>query len=134
VDELSRRLRPEGQAVLRLGVRLERAEALPLHLERVVLPPTADPAALLRSLRWALEERRDLGPVVGVQLEALSIERARGRQIGLFAPDGASREEAQNVAAYLRSRLGAGRVVRPRVLARDARLPERVALFEEVAS
>jgi nucleotidyltransferase/DNA polymerase involved in DNA repair len=134
VDELAARLGTDGQAVLRLGVRLEREDELPLHLERVVLPPSGEGSALLRSVRWALEERRDLGRIIGVQLEALSVEDARGRQVGLFAPDGARREEAQSVAAYLRSRLGPGRVVRARIVAEDARLPERVALFDEVAS
>lgn len=134
VDDLAKRLGDAGLAALRLGARLEREDAHPLRFERLVLPPTAAPRALLRSLRWMLEERRDLGRVTGVALEALTVEPLRGRQLGLFAPDGARREDALGVAAYLRSRLGPARVVRARVADPDARLPERTTLFEEVVS
>ena len=134
VDEVAARLAETGFAALRLGARLEREDAHPLRVERIVLPPTADPAALLRSLRWALEERHGLGRVTGVELEALAVEPARGRQLGLFAPDGARREDADAVAAYLRSRLGRGRVLRTRVVDEEPRLPERGAEFDEVVS
>lgn len=106
----------------------------PLRFERLVLPPTAEPRSLLRSLRWMLEERRDLGHVTGVALEALAVEPLRGRQLGLFAPDGARREDALGVAAYLRARLGPDRVLRGRVADSGARLPERQVSFEEVVS
>jgi hypothetical protein len=119
---------------LRLAARLEREAAHPLRLERLVLPPTAESAALLRSFRWALEERSDLGRVVGIELEALAVEPARGRQLGLFAPDSARKEDAQAVAAYLRSRLGPRRVLRTRVVDEEPRLFERAAEFEEVVS
>lgn len=134
VDEIAERLRQSGFAALRLGARLEREDAHPLRLERLVLPPTADPAALLRSLRWTLEERSDLGRVIGIELEAVAVEPARGRQLGLFAPDSARREDAQAVAAYLRARLGPGRVLRARVVDEEPRLFERAAEFEEVVS
>lgn len=162
VERLSERLRARGLAVLVLGARLEREDtaptrppspandgvdvtvsgrargspgpAHPLRFERVVLPPASAADALLRSLRWALEERRDLGRVLGIEIEALATEPVRGRQLGLFAPDGARHEDAVAVAAHLRARHGAERVVRARVVAADARLPERHALFEEVAS
>ncbi len=133
VDELARRLREGGFAALRLAVRLDREDAHPLRFERLVLPPTAESASLLRSLRWALEEQ-ELGRITGVELEAIAVEPARGRQLGLFAPDGARKEDAQAVAAYLRARLGAGRVLRLRVVDDDPRLPERAAEFEEVVS
>jgi nucleotidyltransferase/DNA polymerase involved in DNA repair len=134
VDEIAERLRGSGFAALRLAARLEREDAHPLRLERLVLPPTAEPAALLRSLRWALEERADLGRVVGIELEASAVEPARGRQLGLFAPDGARKEDAQAVAAYLRSRLGPRRVLRARVVDEEPRLFERASEFEEVVS
>ncbi len=133
VDELALRLAEGGFAALRLGVRLEREDAHPLRFDRLVLPPTAESASLLRSLRWALEEH-ELGRVTGVELEALAVEPARGRQLGLFAPDGARKEDAQVVAAYLRARLGPGRVLRARVTDDEPRLPERAASFEEVMS
>ena len=134
IDELALRLREGGFAALRLGVWLEREDAHPLRFERLVLPPTAEGASLLRSLRWALEERVDLGRVVGVEVEAIAVEPARGRQLGLFAPDGARKEDAQSVAAYLRARLGPGRVLRARITDDEPRLPERGAEFEEVVS
>lgn len=134
IDEIAERLRSSGFAALRLAARLEREDAHPLRLERLVLPPTAEPAALLRSFRWALEERADLGQVIGVELEALAVEPARGRQLGLFAPDSARKEDAQAVAAYLRARLGTGRVLRARLLDEEPRLFERAAEFEEVVS
>lgn len=134
VDELAVRLREGGFAALRLGLRLEREDAYPLRFERLVLPPTAESASLLRSLRWALEERSDLGRVTGVEVEASVVEPARGRQLGLFAPDGARKEDAQGVAAYLRARLGPKRVVRARLVDDEPRLPERAAEFEEVVS
>jgi hypothetical protein len=56
----------------------------------------------------------------------------RGRQIGLFAPDGAHAEEAIAVAQFLRTRLGAATVLQPHVVDADARLPERAAEWEEV--
>src|SRR5207247_9081904 len=89
-------------ARLRLRARLDREAAGPLRIERTVLPPTREAAALLRSLRWALEERSDLGLVTGCALEVPEVEPARGRQIGLFAPDGARTEEAIATARYLR--------------------------------
>ena len=134
VEDLSDQLRARALAVLVLGARLEREDTHPLRFERVVLPPASAAEALLRSLRWALEERRNLGRVVGVEVEALATEPVRGRQLGLFAPDGARREDAIAVAAHLRARHGPERVVRARVVAAEARLPERHALFEEVAS
>ena len=54
--------------------------------------------------------------------------------IGLFAADGARWEEAMASARYLRERLGAGRVLRTRVVDADARLPERSAEWKEVIS
>ena len=134
VDEIAERLRVSGFAALRLAARLEREDAHPLRIERLVLPPTAEPAALLRSLRWALEERVNLGRVIGIELEAIAVEPARGRQLGLFAPDSARREDTQAVAAYLRSRLGPQRVLRPRVVDEEPRLFERAVEFEEVVS
>ena len=134
VDEIAARLRANGFAALRLAARLEREDTHPLRLERLVLPPTAEPAALLRSFRWALEERADLGRVIGIELEALAVEPARGRQLGLFAADGARREDAQAVAAYLRARLGPRRVLHARVVDEEPRLFERGIEFEEVVS
>jgi hypothetical protein len=122
---------------MRLEARLEREGAPALRLERLVLPPTAEPAALLRSLRWALEERpgrEELGLVTGVRVEVTEVEPVRGRQIGLFAADGAREEEAIAVARYLRSRLGPGSVVRARVTEPDSRVAEREAEWEEAVS
>ncbi|HEY3126815.1 MAG TPA: hypothetical protein VGK07_07125, partial [Candidatus Limnocylindria bacterium] len=89
-------------------------------------------AALLRSLRWALEERAHIGRVIGCAVEVREAEAARGRQIGLFAADGARWEEAIASARYLREKLGSGRVLRARVADADARLPERAAEWKEV--
>src|SRR5205807_2654905 len=102
VDEISAALARDGFAALRLELRLDREDAGPLRIERTVLPPTREAAALLRSLRWALEERSELGLVTGCALEVPEVEPARGRQIGLFAPDGARTEEAIATARYLR--------------------------------
>ena len=132
VDEVARALARDGLAALRLDLRLDREGAPPLRLERTVLPPTRESAALLRSLRWALEERSDLGLVVGCALEIPEVEAARGRQVGLFAPDGARREEAIATARYLREKLGPGAVLRARVADPDARLPERASEWVEV--
>ncbi len=134
IDEVAAALAADGLAALRLGVRLEREGAEPLRLERAILPPAREPAALLRSLRWALEERAHLGRVVGCAVEALEAEPARGRQLGLFAADGARWEEAVASARYLRERLGPGRVLRARVTDAGARLPERAAEWKEVIS
>lgn len=133
-DEVAAALAVEGLAVLRLRLRLEREAALPLTLERLVLPPTAEAAALVRSLRWGLEEWRALGRVVGASLEAAEVSPLRGRQLGLFAPDGARAEEALAVAQHLRSRLGPMAVLRARVVAADARLPEREAEWTELVT
>jgi len=103
VDEISGALARDGFAALRLELRLDREDAGPLRIERTVLPPTREAAALLRSLRWALEERSELGLVTGCALEVPEVEPARGRQIGLFAPDGARAEEAIATARYLRA-------------------------------
>ncbi|MFN2520259.1 MAG: hypothetical protein ABR525_04345 [Candidatus Limnocylindria bacterium] len=134
VDEIAAALVRDGLAALRLGLRLDRAERGPLRFERLILPPSANAAALLRSLRWALEEWQPEGEFTGCALEATEVEPARGRQIGLFAPDGARLEEALAVARHLRSRLGPGRVLRAEVVDVDARLPERAALLTEVTS
>jgi protein ImuB len=137
LDELGTELRAEGLAAMRLDARLEREDASPLRLERLILPPTAEASALVRSLRWALEERPDregIGLVTGVRIEAIEVEPIRGRQIGLFAADEAREEEAVAVARYLRSRLGQGAVVRARVTDPESRVAEREAEWEEVVS
>jgi len=128
LDEISAALAADGLAALRLAVKLEREDDEPLRLERSVLPPTRESAALLRSLRWALEERAHIGRVIGCAVEV----REAGRQIGLFAADGARWEEAIASARYLREKLGVGRVLRARVADADARLPERAAEWKEV--
>src|SRR5207237_6672458 len=97
VDEISALLERDGLAALRLELRLDREDAGPLRIERSVLPPTREAAALLRSLRWALEERSELGLVTGCALEVPEVEPARGPQIGLFAP--ASARPAQAIAS-----------------------------------
>jgi hypothetical protein len=132
VDEISAALARDGFAALRLELRLDREDAGPLRIERTVLPPTREAAALLRSLRWALEERSELGLVTGCALEVPEVEAARGRQIGLFAPDGARKEEAIATARYLRAKLGKGAVLRARVADDAARLPERASEWVEV--
>ena len=132
VDEISAVLARDGLAALRLELRLDREDAGPLRIERSVLPPTRERTALLRSLRWALEERDQLGLVTGCALEVPEVEAARGRQIGLFAPDGARHEEAIATARYLRAKLGRGVVLRARVADADARLPERASEWVEV--
>lgn len=125
VDEISAALARDGLAALRIELRLDREDADRLRIERAVLPPTRESAALLRSLRWALEEREELGLVTACTIAVPEVESARGRQIGLFAADGARHEEAIATARYLREKLGAGAVLRPRVVDPDARLPER---------
>ena len=134
IEELSAALATYGLAALRIAVRLEREDADPLRLERAILPPTRESAALLRSVRWALEERAHLGRIVSCAIEVREAEPARGRQIGLFAADGARWEEAIASARYLRERLGPGRVLKARVVDADARLPERAAEWKEVIS
>jgi protein ImuB len=133
-DGISEELAGEGIAALRCDIRIEREDAPVLRLERLVLPPTADASALLRSARWGLEEVPQIGNVVGVRVEVTEVEPARGRQIGLFAADAANEDEAVAVARYLRSRLGAGAVVRAKVGEPDARLAEREAEWEEAVS
>lgn len=133
-DQVAAGLAGDGLAALRLALHAERESASPLRLERVLLPPTADPAALVRSLRWALDERAELGPIDAAAIEALEVEPLRGRQLGLFAPDGARVEEAIAVAQHLRGRLGPGTVLRARLRAPDARLPEREAEWTEVVA
>ncbi len=133
-DEIASKLTTDGQAALRIVLQAEREGLPPLRLERVLLPPTSDPVALVRSLRWALDERADLGAIDAVTIEALEVETARGRQLGLFAPDGAHVEEATMVAQHLRGRLGPGAVLRARMETPDARLPEREAEWTEVVA
>ena len=132
VDEVSAALARDGLAALRVELRLAREGAGVLRIDRAVLPPTCESAALLRSLRWALEERADLGLVTGCALAIPEVEAARGRQIGLFAPDGARHEEALATARYLREKLGIGAVLRPRLVDPEARLPERASEWVEV--
>jgi len=132
VDEVEAMLAADGLAALRLDLRLVREGESALRVERTILPPARESAALLRSLRWALEERDDLGQVTGCALAVVEAEPARGRQIGLFAPDGARWEEAIATARYLRARLGAGVVLRPRVVDAEPRLPERATEWVEV--
>ena len=131
-DELAEALRHDGLAALRVRLVLEREELLPLRLERSLLPPSGESAAIVRSLRWGLEEIATLGQVTSAALEITAVEPARGRQIGLFAPDGAHAEEAIAVAQLLRTRLGPGVVLQPRIVDAEARLPERAAEWEEV--
>jgi len=147
-DTVADRLRADGLAALRLVLHAEREDAPALHLERVLLPPAAEPAALVRSLRWALDElphrsfvsagtpgdRHALGRIEAAAIEAVEVEPLRGRQLGLFAPDGAHAEEANAVAQHLRGRLGAGAVLRARVQSPDARLPEREVEWTEVVA
>jgi len=135
LDPLATELERDGLAALRLEAKLEREDGPPLQVERLVLPPTANASALLRSLRWGLEERPDeVGRVLGVRVEVTEVEPSRGRQIGLFAADGANEEEAIAVARYLRSRLGPGAVMRAEVADADARMAEREARWEEAVS
>lgn len=134
LDEVAAALASDGLAALRLAVRLEREDDEPLRIERAILPPTRESAALLRSVRWALEERAHLGRIVSCTVEVREVEPARGRQLGLFAADGARWEEAIASARYLRERLGPGRVLRAHVTDADARLPERAADWKEVIS
>jgi protein ImuB len=134
LDPIAAELAQDGIAALRLEARFEREDAPPLRIERVVLPPTADASALLRSLRWGLEEVPEVGQVTGARVEVTEVEPARGRQIGLFAADGANEDEAIAVARYLRSRLGAGAVVRARVSDAEAPVAEREAEWEEAVS
>ena len=70
--------------------------------------------------------------MTGCALGVVEAEPARGRQIGLFAPDGARWEEAIATARYLRAKLGEGVVLRPRVVDAEARLPERATEWVEV--
>ena len=132
-EEIAAALADDGIAAVRLRLILERTEG-PLMFERTILPPSRDSGSLLRSLRWALEERLALGGVSGAALEVTAVEILRGRQIGLFAPDGARREEALAVARHLRARLGAGAVLRARIANAEARLPERVVVWDEVVT
>jgi hypothetical protein len=131
-DELAEALRHDGLAALRMRLVLEREELLPLRLERSLLPPSGESAAIVRSLRWGLEEIPTLGQVTSAALEITAVEPARGRQIGLFAPDGAHAEEAIAVAQFLRTKLGPAIVLQPHVADAEARLPERAAEWEEV--
>src|SRR5256714_822064 len=105
-DELAEALRHDGLAALRIRLVLEREELLPLRLDRPLLPPSGESTAIVRSLRWGLEEIPTLGLVTSAALEITAARPARGRQIGLFAPDGARAEEAIAVAPFLRTRLG----------------------------
>jgi nucleotidyltransferase/DNA polymerase involved in DNA repair len=135
LDPVAKELQREGLSALRLETKLDREDAPALRVERLILPPTANAAALLRSVRWGLEERPDgIGRVLGVRVEVTEVEPSRGRQIGLFAADGANEEEAIAVARYLRSRLGPGTVLRAGIADADARLAEREARWEEVVS
>jgi protein ImuB len=134
LDEVAAELTSEGIAALRLEARFEREDAAPLRIERVVLPPTAEASALLRSLRWGLEEVPEVGQITGARVEVTDAEPARGRQIGLFAPDAANEEEATSVARYLRSRLGSGAVLRAHVSDAEAPVAEREAEWEEAVS
>lgn len=131
-DELAEALRHDGLAALRIRLVLEREELLPLRLERSLLPPSGESTAIVRSLRWGLEEIPTLGLVTSAVLEITAVEPARGRQIGLFAPDGAHAEEAIAVAQFLRTKLGPATVLQARVVDAEARLPERAAEWEEV--
>ena len=131
-DELAEALRHDGLAALRIRLVLEREELLPLRLERSLLPPSGESTAIVRSLRWGLEEIPTLGLVTSAALEITAVEPARGRQIGLFAPDGAHAEEAIAVAQVLRTKLGPSTVLQARVADAEARLPERAAEWEEV--
>ena len=133
-DTIAAALAEDGLAALRLALHLERERAGPLRLDRLLLPPTAQAAALVRSLRWALEEWPQIGQVIGAAIEVTEVEALRGRQLGLFAPDGAHAEEALAVAQHLRGRLGTGAVLRARAVAPDARLPEREAEWSEVVA
>src|SRR5258708_442630 len=130
--ELAEGVKHDGLAALRILLVLEREELLPLRLERSLLPPSGESAAIVRSLRWGLEEITTLGLVTAATLEITAVEPARGRQIGLFAPDGAYAEEAIAVAQFLRTKLGPATVLQPRVVDAEARLPERAAEWGEV--
>lgn len=134
IDPIAAELEREGLAAMRLETRLDREDAPALRIMRLVLPPTASAAALLRSLRWGLEETEGIGRVLGVRVEVTEAEPLRARQIGLFAADEANEEEAIAVARYLRSRLGPRAVMRAEVADADARLPEREARWEEAVS
>ena len=134
-DEVAATLRADGLAALEIVVLLERDGRGPLRLVRALLPPTADAAAIIRSVRWGLEELPGAGgmsAVSGAWLEVSVVEPARGRQVGLFAPDGARAEEAIAVAQFLRTRLGPGAVLEARVIDPAARLPERGAEWREL--
>ncbi|GAC1461798.1 MAG: hypothetical protein NVSMB8_13370 [Candidatus Limnocylindrales bacterium] len=138
-DEVAAALRTDGLAALEIVVVLGREGGRdgggPVRLVRSLLPPTADPAAVLRSIRWGLEElseTTDIGAVSGASLEVSVVEPSRGRQVGLFAPDGARAEEAIAVAQFLRTRLGPGAVLEARVVDPQARLPERGAAWREL--
>lgn len=134
-DTVGAALAADGLAALEIVVVLERDGRGPVRLVRSLLPPTAEPAAIVRSIRWALEERSDRadqGAVSGAGLEVSVAEPVRGRQIGLFAADGARAEEAVAVAQFLRSRLGPGAVLEARVVDPEARLPERRARWREL--
>jgi len=133
-DEVAAALQADGLAALEIVVVLERDGRGPLRLVRSLLPPTADPAAIVRSIRWGLEElaAAGIGAVSGAWLEVSVVEPARGRQIGLFAPDGARAEEAIAVAQFLRTRLGPGAVLEAQVVDAEARLPERGAQWREL--
>ncbi|HET8570077.1 MAG TPA: hypothetical protein VFM93_13945, partial [Candidatus Limnocylindria bacterium] len=141
-DEVAAGLARDGLAALRVALVLEREKdgalavvaAAPLRLDRLLLPPTADAAAIVRSLRWALDEWPELGCVTGASVEVTEAEPLRGRQLGLFAADGARLEEAIGVAQHLRGRLGPGAVLRARVADPDARLPEREGEWSEVVA
>lgn len=134
-DEVAAALRTDGLAALEIVVVLGRDGRGPVRLVRSLLPPTADPAAIVRGVRWGLEElsdSTDIGAVSGASLEVSVVEPSRGRQVGLFAPDGARAEEAIAVAQFLRTRLGPGAVLEARVVDPQARLPERGARWREL--
>src|SRR5207248_10057733 len=74
LDEIASGLASDGLAALRITVRLEREDAEPLRLERAILPPARESAALLRSVRWALEERAHIGRVIACAIEVREAE------------------------------------------------------------
>jgi len=92
--------------------RLEREDADPLRLERAILPPTREGAALLRSVRWALESARTSDDR-GLRGGGREASRAR-RQIGLFAGTARAGRRPSRARATARASRP-GRVLRARV-------------------
>ncbi len=125
LDRLAQRLSSRGLAASELSLLLRLGSGAWDERQIALSAPTREVGPLLQLLRLEVEARPPGEPVRAVRL-SLRASRARGDQLALFGPRGASPAQLEAAVARLSALLGEGRVGQP--VAPDTHRPSAAAV------